>query len=292
MIKTTLTASLTGIIFSLSLFAQEKDIPKENSTIITNVQEIKNSSNVTEKTTDVSENTSADTDVLIKEAGILRTMWNAPAEKIEPSEELKKLYAEREQIIEDLTTADKTMNSLISKGMIWDKERNTEKKGQLDTILDKADRLAFSNELRMSMATQAKVISGLIKQLNTVELSITEQKVTDEKKRQMEAYKTQIELLEKERLSLMEKIKDQESGKVVVQSTEAVQKKREENVEYYTITEDTNLQTIALSYYQDHEKWILIFEHPDNEKVLKQKSPTAIIPIGTVLTIPKETEDQ
>ena len=90
---------------------------------------------------------------------------------------------------------------------------------------------------------------------------------------------------------ILEKIKDQESGNAVVQSTQAVQKKREENVEYFTITEDTNLQTIALSYYQDHEKWIVIYDHLDNEAVLKQKSPTAIIPIGTVLTIPKETEE-
>lgn len=291
MIKTTLTAGISIALLMLSSYAQEKTLPSDKANITaTNTKETK-TDEVMEKTTDVSENTSQNTDILLKEAGIVRNVWNAPVEKIEPSKELQALLKKRKLIIENLNNADQTMSSLIAKGSVWDKERNTEKKGQMDTILDKADRLAFSNELRMSMSSQAKTISGLIKQLNMLETDIEEQKVSDEKKRQMEAYKVQIELLEKERKSLLEKIKEQQSGNAVVQSTKAVQKKREENVEYFTITEDTNLQTIALSYYQDHEKWIVIFEHPDNEKVLKQKSPTAIIPIGTVLTIPKETEE-
>ena len=291
MIKTTLTTGISIALLMLSSYAQEKTLPSDKASITTTNTEETKTDEVMEKTTDVSENTSQNTDILLKEAGIVRNVWNAPVEKIEPSKELQALLKKRKLIIENLNNADQTMSSLIAKGSVWDKERNTEKKGQMDTILDKADRLAFSNELRMSMSSQAKTISGLIKQLNMLETDIEEQKVSDEKKRQMEAYKVQIELLEKERKSLLEKIKEQQSGNTVVQSTKAVQKKREENVEYFTITEDTNLQTIALSYYQDHEKWIVIFEHPDNEKVLKQKSPTAIIPIGTVLTIPKETEE-
>ncbi|MCM8541673.1 MAG: hypothetical protein NE328_15500 [Lentisphaeraceae bacterium] len=291
MIKTTLTTGISIALLMLSSYAQEKTLPSDKASITTTNTEETKTDEVMEKTTDVSENTSQNTDILLKEAGIVRNVWNAPVEKIEPSKKLQALLKKRKLIIENLNNADQTMSSLIAKGSVWDKERNTEKKGQMDTILDKADRLAFSNELRMSMSSQAKTISGLIKQLNMLETDIEEQKVSDEKKRQMEAYKVQIELLEKERKSLLEKIKEQQSGNTVVQSTKAVQKKREENVEYFTITEDTNLQTIALSYYQDHEKWIVIFEHPDNEKVLKQKSPTAIIPIGTVLTIPKETEE-
>ena len=277
-------------LFSPFAFSQAITGKVDNKKDTKSSKQLENNSALTEKTTPVSENTSQ-IEVMEKEAGVVKNM--APPKKVsmEPSPEMTALLKDRHKIILDLNKADELMNEMIAKSTTWDNERNTEKKGQLDTILDKADRLAFSNELRQSITGQAKTISALIKKLTIIEGKIEEQKVTDEKRRQLEELKLQIAHLEKEKNSLMEKIKNQDDGDVKVNSTQAVQKKREENVEYFTITEDTNLQTIALSYYQDHEKWVIIYEHPDNKKTLKQKSPTAIIPIGTVLTIPKMKEE-
>lgn len=291
MIKKALYFSLLYSLLTIASYAQDKKPAPGQTASPTKTAEVTNSDKVMKGTTGMSEKASQKADILLNEAGILKTMWAAPITKIELSEELKALQQQRQKVIDDLNEADKAMNALISKSIIWDKERNTEKKGHLDTILDKADRLAFSNELRMSMSSQAKTISSLISKLNLVEANIYKQKISDEKKRQTEALRLRVKLLEKEQKILLDKIKDQQSDDPAIQSTQTVQKKREENVEYYTITEDTNLQTIALSYYQDHEKWLVIFEHPDNKKVLKKKSPTAIIAIGTVLTIPKETQE-
>lgn len=292
MIKKTLAFTFSCAFLTVVTYSQDKKTTTNEIASPTKTVEATKNSKVMKNTTDVSENTSHTNDLLLKEAGILKTIFNNPTLKVEQSKELKALLQERNIIIKELNQADKTMSLLISKSLTWDKERNTEKKGHLDTILDKADRLAFSNELRMSMSSQAKAISSLIHKLNVVEVNISTQKVNDEGKRQTEALKLQVDFLEKQQKLLIEKIKNQESNTVTVNSTESVQKKREENVEYYTITDDTNLQTIALSYYQDHEKWTIIFDHPDNQNALKKKSPTDIIPIGTVLTIPKETEEQ
>lgn len=291
MIKKTLIYTVLFSLLAVAVYGQDKNKVNEETAIPTKTADDNKQTEVTKKTTAVSENTSLNESTILKEAGMLKTMFNAPATELKNSRELDGLLSKRLQIMQDLNDADKAMNELINKSKVWDKERNTEKKGHLDTILDKADRLAFSNELRMSMSSQAKVISSLISQLNVTEKDIEIQKEADEKKRKTDALKLRVELLEKEQKLLLEKIKNQQTNNVTVHSTEVVQKKREENVEYYTITEDTNLQTIALSYYQDHEKWLIIFEHPDNKKALKKKSPTAIIPIGTVLTIPKEIEE-
>ena len=287
--KTALNILTLLIFFAVSAGAQEKDDKKVVSTAEKTESSTEKSTEVMEKTTTLSEKASLEE---LKEAEWQETppVLKDPV-KVELSEEMKSLLKERELTLVQLKEADLEMNKLITKSSNWDKERNTEKKGQLDTILDKADRLAFSNELRMKFSSQAKTISSLINKMSLLELKIKDQKVEDEKKRQMEAYKKHIEMLHKERKTLIEKLKNQNSQTVVVNSTQAIQKKNEENVEYFTITEDTNLQTIALQYYQDHEKWIIIFDHPDNKTVLKQKSPTAIIPIGTVLTVPKLKEE-
>lgn len=280
------------ILLSLSTWtwAQEKDDKKAESVSENQAAESEKTPEVMEKTTTMSEKTSP-----LEEIKIEDLLKSIPMPEPEPkpliSQEMKKLMEERKNTFLELNNADSEMNKLILKSAVWDKERNTEKKGQLDTILDKADRLAFSNELRMKMSEQAKVISSLIKKISQLEVEIQKQEVRDEKKRQMEAYKKHIDMLHKERKTLIEKLKNQNSETHVVNSTEAVQKKRDENVEYLTITSDINLQNIALQYYQDYEKWVIIFDHPDNKGVLKQKSPTAIIPIGTVLTIPKLKEE-
>ena len=281
------------ILLSLAVVpsnAQEKDNKKTEAAASNVANEVLQKPEVMKKTTTMSEKASLAQEMKIEDL-VKRTPILEPAPKIETSPEMKTLLKERKNTFMELNTADKEMNKLISKSVEWDRERNTEKKGQLDTILDKADRLAFSNELRIKLSSQAKSISALIKKMGILDVKITKQEIADEKKRQMEAYKKHIEMLHKERKALIEKLKNQNSETIVVNSTQAVQKKQEENVEYYTITGDTNLQNIALQYYQDHEKWILIFDHPDNKNVLKSKSPTVIIPIGTVLTIPKLKEE-
>lgn len=291
MFKRILTTFLLALIFAINISAQDKMEKKTDMAAKDTTDKMADKEGMMEKSTDMSEKTSTSQEMNSSKTAETEPEIVIIEKPVEPSPEMKMLVEERKKVLMQLNKADMEMNSLITKSQEWDKERNTEKKGQLDTILDKADRLAFSNELRMNLSKQAKVISALIKKINSIELKIVEQEATDEKKRQMEAYKKQIEKLERERLALIAKLKAQESNETVVNSTQAVQKKNEENVEYFTITEDTNLQTIALTYYQDHEKWVVIFEHPDNQKVLKQKDPTALIPIGTVLTIPKMTEE-
>ena len=291
MFKWTLTTLFLAFISAINLSAQDKMEKKTDMAAKAAPEKMADKETMMKNSTDMSEKTSTSKDMDTTKTSEKESEIVIIEKPVEPSPEMKMLLEERKKVLMQLNKADMEMNSLITKSHEWDKERNTEKKGQLDTILDKADRLAFSNELRMNLSKQAKVISELIKKMNSLEVKIVEQEAADEKKRQMEAYKKQIEKLERERLALMAKLKAQESNETVVNSTQAVQKKSEENVEYYTITEDTNLQTIALTYYQDHEKWVIIFEHPDNQKVLKQKDPTALIPIGTVLTIPKMTEE-
>ena len=287
-----MTLNLLTIFFLLlvPLSAQEKDGKKDIATPNTKEDNVKKTSEVMEKTTTMSEKASPAKDIKVEYLQENPPVLKTP-EKIKLSKEMLTLLKEREETLLKLNEADSEMNKLIVKSNDWDKERNTEKKGQLDTILDKADRLSFSNELRMKLSNQAKIISALIKNLNGLELKIKDQELADEKKRQMEAYKKHIEMLTKERKTLIEKLKNQNSETIVVNNTQAIQKKNAENVEYFTITEDTNLQNIALQYYQDHEKWTIIFDHPDNKTVLKKKSPTAIIPIGTVLTVPKLKEE-
>ncbi len=288
-----LLKSLIMVIFSLfTTQGEEKTLGDKNeieakksndTTIISNSEQVKSSA--------VSENTATDTTPndpgrLLKEAGI--TLAVKP---LAPTKEMEVLLDQRTKLLKDLQNADFDMQNIVSKSNNWDIERNTEKKGQIDTILDKADRLAFSNEFRVKLTNQAKVISDIIVKINLNEEKIIKQEIADQKKREIEAYLEHIEQLKREKLELQAKIKEQKNQEKMVNSSEAPTTKNEEDIEYFTVTEDTNLQTIALSYYQDHEKWILIYDHPDNKKILKKKDPIALIPHGSVLTIPKIKEE-
>ncbi|MCM8530354.1 MAG: hypothetical protein NE330_04270, partial [Lentisphaeraceae bacterium] len=64
----------------------------------------------------------------------------------------------------------------------------------------------------------------------------------------------------------------------------------EENVQYFTVKKEQSLQSIAWKFYNDNEKWLLIYEYPGNEDKISKKSPSTLIPAGTVLTIPNDGE--
>jgi hypothetical protein len=199
------------------------------------------------------------------------------------SPELKKLLEEHKKIIADLQAKDELILKLINESKLWNQENNTLKKGHVDSLVNKAERLGFSNELRQKIGEEYMLLSGLIKALTQNQMKAQEQRVSDDKKYKLEQSLALNKKLADEKKQLEEQLK---KTTAMIKTTSKGKTLSEENVQYFTATKEVNLQSVAWQYYNDNDKWIDIYDYPGNKDKIKEKSPSAIISIGTELIIP------
>ena len=95
MIKKALFFSLLYSLLTIASYSQDKKAAPDQTSSPTKTVEVTNSDKVMKSTTEMSEKASQKADILLNEAGILKTMWNVPITKIELSEELKALQQQR-----------------------------------------------------------------------------------------------------------------------------------------------------------------------------------------------------
>lgn len=203
------------------------------------------------------------------------------------SKKAKVLIIKHDKLIDQLVVADNDLKDIIKKAQKWQAEINHKKKGNVDALLDKAERLAVSEDLRSQFQSQASTISNLIADLNTNRTILIKQRNHDAQIYAIEQSKMEITRLQEEKKKLEMQLK---------LSTPVAKKNRkgdilpEENVQYFTVKKEQSLQSIAWKFYNDNEKWILIYEYPGNGEKISKKSPSTLIPAGTVLTIPNVDE--
>jgi hypothetical protein len=207
------------------------------------------------------------------------------------SEAMTKLIQARSQLIDNLATADEKINKLIIRSRKWDSERNKNKKGQFDTIIDNAERLAVSNELRIKISDQAIVISSYIRQIQVNREHIEKQKKEDEQQTRMDASMALIKKLEYYKIKLERDIKALAIAKETGNEPSKKETKKALKVaKYLKISTKITLREVSFNELNDEEKWILIYQHSENRAFLKEKSPTAIVPLGVELAIPEIEE--
>ena len=168
------------------------------------------------------------------------------------SKETESLLIEHDLILDHLVKADETVKELVAQAHKWEQEQNIFKKGEIDALKDKAERLATSNLLRRKIITQLQQVSSYINQLKTNRDLLREQRIKDEKRWAMEAYKLKLKKLEEEKKLLEQQLNiAAPSGKKPTDGKTLT----EENVQYETVKKDRTLQDIAWQYYNDNEKW-------------------------------------
>ena len=207
------------------------------------------------------------------------------------SKDMSKLIQARSQLIDNLATADEKINKLIIRSRKWDSERNKNKKGQFDTIIDNAERLAVSNELRIKISDQAIVISSYIRQIQVNRERIEKQKKEDEQQTRMDASMALIKKLEYYKIKLERDIKALALAKETGNKPSKQETKKALKVaKYLKISTKITLREVSFNELNNEEKWILIYQHSENRAFLKEKSPTAIVPLGVELAIPEIDE--
>ena len=115
------------------------------------------------------------------------------------SKETESLLIEHGLILDNLIDADAKAKELVKQAHKWEQELNILKKGEIDALKDKAERLATSNELRRKIITQLQQVSSYVNQLKTNRELLREQRIKDEKRWAMEAYKLKLQKLEEEK---------------------------------------------------------------------------------------------
>jgi hypothetical protein len=204
------------------------------------------------------------------------------------SKETEVLLKKHNSIIDDLVKADAVMHELIRKSDKWTSEHNYIKKGQVDALIDKAERLATSSQLREQLRAQYTIASKLISDLDQNRKSLQKQRASDEKRWAMEAYMAKIKELELEKKLLQSQLNtSMDTKKKIVPGIQL----SEESLQYFTVDTPMNLQSIAWKFYNDNDKWSIIYDYPSNKKQISEKSPSVIIPAGTVLAIPNLDEE-
>ena len=203
------------------------------------------------------------------------------------SKETESLLIEHGLILDNLIGADAKAKELVKQAHKWEQELNILKKGEIDALKDKAERLATSNELRRKIITQLQQVSSYVNQLKTNRELLREQRIKDEKRWAMEAYKLKLQKLEEEKI-LEHQLK---LAAPLDKKTTRGKTLSEENVQYETVQKDRTLQDIAWQYYNDNEKWKVIYNYPGNKEKISEESPSALIPTGTILTIPNIDEE-
>lgn len=203
------------------------------------------------------------------------------------SDKAKKLIIKHDQLINDLMLADNKLKEIITKAQVWQSEINHKKKGNVDALLDKAERLAVSEDLRSQFLSQAHTISNLIKDLDENRTALLKQRTQDAQNHAIEQSKLKILKLLEEKKNLEMQLK---LSTPVAKKTKNGEILPEENVQYFTVKKEQSLQSIAWKFYNDNEKWLMIYDYPGNKDKITKKSPSVLIPAGTVLTIPNDSE--
>ena len=206
------------------------------------------------------------------------------------SKETESLLLKHNKIIDNLIESDAKTNSLIMDILKWESEQIRQTKGKMDTLFENAEKLPVSNELRKKVLAQAKITSSLINELSLSRQQLRLQRASEEKKWALEA---SIEMVKK----LEEKTKILESQLKLATPLEKKstpgQTLSDEDVQYYTVKKERTLQSIAWEFYNDNEKWVLIYDYPGNQDKISERAAKALIKPGISLTIPNlDTEEE
>ncbi|MCM8531697.1 MAG: hypothetical protein NE330_11090, partial [Lentisphaeraceae bacterium] len=123
------------------------------------------------------------------------------------SDKAKKLIIKHDKLIDDLMLADTKLKEIITKAQVWQSEINHKKKGNVDALLDKAERLAVSEDLRRQFLSQANSISNLIKNLDENRSALLKQRTQDAQNYAIEQSKLEIQKLMEEKKNLEMQLK-------------------------------------------------------------------------------------
>lgn len=204
------------------------------------------------------------------------------------SKETETLLIEHSVILDKLIEADAKIRESVDEAKKWELEQNSIKKGEIDALKDKAERLATSNQLRRKIVTQLETVSSYVNQLKTNREMLTEQRLKDEKRWALEDYQEKLKKLEEDKKRLEQQLKLVAPLMKIATNGEVL---AEENVQYETVKKARTLQDIAWQYYNDNEMWKVIYNYPGNKEKISEESPSALIPEGTILTIPNLEEE-
>ena len=204
------------------------------------------------------------------------------------SKETETLLIEHGVVLDKLIEADAKIRKSVEEAKKWEREQSSIKKGEIDALKDKAERLSTSNQLRHKIVTQLEIVSSYVSQLKINREMLIEQRVKDEKRWAMEAYQEKLKKLEEDKKRLEHQLK---LAAPLTKKATTGEVLAEENVQYETVKKPRTLQDIAWQYYNDNEMWKVIYNYPGNKEKISEESASALIPAGTILTIPNLDEE-